>query len=275
MGLSLNELDPPLDDVAFLARSNNRVDVLEALTEDDRTRRGLHEVTGISQPTLGRILEGFEARGWATNGRNGNGSPYWLTPLGRLLAEEFGSLLDVAGTVQTLSELPPRLPLDEMDFDLRALSDATITTPKPTDATAHFRREAAVLADTTRLQFLCNQAQPETVGRYRDWVVEDGGHLEAVITGDAIDAALAHPVMRTHLREMLATGRVSIYRYDGDVSFMTGLLDDTASIVPLNDSGVPCAFIESTDDAVRAWVTDTLDSYRTESEPLSADAGST
>lgn len=271
MGLSLDELDPPLDDVAFVARSNNRVDVLEALAERDLTRRALHDVTGISQPTLGRILDGFEERGWATNGRNGNGCQYRLTPLGSLLAEEFGSLLAVAGTIQTLQKLAPRLPLDEMDFDLRALSDATITTPKPTDATAHFRREAEVLDNTARLQFLCNQAQPETVARYRDWVVEEDGHMEAVITGDAIDAALAHSVMGPQLREMLATGRASIHRYDGDVSFMTGMLDDTASIVPLDDSGVPCAFVESDNDAVRAWVAATLDSYRDESVPLSAD----
>lgn len=272
MGLSLDQLDPPLDDVAFLARSNNRVDVLEALDERDLTRRELHDATGISQPTLGRVLDGFEERGWATNGGNGNGGRYRLTPLGCLLAEEFGSLLDVVGTIQTLQELAPWLPLDEMDFELRALSDARITTPKPTDATAHFRREAEVLAHTERLRFLCNQAQPETVARYRDWVVEEGGHMEAVITADAVDAALAHPVMGRQLRGMLASGRATVHRYDGDVAFMAGMLDDTATIVPLDDSGVPCAFVESDDDAVRAWVTDTLESYREEATPLSVDA---
>lgn len=272
MGLSLDQLDPPLDDIAFVARSNNRVEVLESLAERDRPRRDLHDATGISQPTLGRILDGFEERGWATNGGNGNGGQYRLTPLGDLLAEEFKSLLDVAETIQTLQELASQLPFDEMDFDLRALSDATVTTPKPTDATAHFRREAEVLAHTERLQFLCNQAQPETVERYRDWVVEENGHMEAVITGDAIDAALAHPVMGQQLREMLASGRVTVHRYDGDVSFMMGMLDDTAAIVPLDDSGVPSAFVESDDDAVRAWVTNTLESYQEKATPLSADA---
>jgi predicted transcriptional regulator len=271
MGLSLTELDPPLDDVAFVARSNNRVDVLEALAESDLTRRALREATDISQPTIGRILEGFEERGWVSNGENGNGSAYRLTPLGRLLAEAFESLLDTVGTIQTLQGIAPRLPLDEMDFDLRALADARITTPGPTDATAHFRRETEVLAQTTRLQFLCNQAQPETVERYRDWVVEDDGELEAVITGDAIDAARAHPMMGRHVGEMLASGRATVYRYDGDVSFMAGMLDDTASIVPLDDSGVPCAFVESNHDAVREWVTDTFESYREQATPLPAE----
>lgn len=271
MGLSLDELDPPLDDVAFVARSNNRVEVLEALAERDLTRRELREATDISQPTVGRILDGFEERSWVSNRGNGNGGAYRLTPLGRLLADEFGSLMDTVGTIQTLQEIAPRLPLEEMDFDLRALADARITTPEPTDATAHFRREVEVLARTDRLQFLCNQAQPETVERYRDWVVEEGGHLEAVITDGAIDAASAHPVMSRHVRDMLTSGRATIHRYDGDVSFMAGMLDDTATIVPLDDSGVPCAFVESDHDAVREWVTDTFESHREAATPLPAD----
>jgi len=271
MGLSLDELAPPLDDVAFVARSNNRVEVLETLAESDLTRRELREATDTSQPTIGRILDGFEERGWVTNEGTGNGGAYRLTPLGRLLAEEFGSLLDTVGTIQTLREIAPHLPMEEMDFDLRALADARITTPRPTDATAHFRREAEVLARTDRLQFLCNQAQPETVERYHDWVVEDGGRLEAVITGDAIDAASAHRVMGRHVRELLTSGRTTIHRYDGDASFMMGMFDDTASLVPLDDSGVPCAFVESDHEAVRKWVTDTFDSYREKATQLSAD----
>jgi hypothetical protein len=95
--------------------------------------------------------------------------------------------------------------------------------------------------------------------------------MEAVITGDAIDAAIAHPVMSRLLREILSSGRATIHRYDGEVAFMAGLLDNTASIVPLDDSGVPCAFVESDDDAVRTWVTDTLESYRADATPLAVE----
>jgi hypothetical protein len=47
--------------------------VLEKLERDDWTRRDLRDETGISQPTLGRILDGFEERGWATEHRTENG----------------------------------------------------------------------------------------------------------------------------------------------------------------------------------------------------------
>lgn len=264
MGLSLDELDPPLDDIAFLARSNNRVCVLKELTVDRRTRRELRDSTGISQPTLGRILDGFQERGWVKM----TGRGYELSPFGRLLADEFEGLMETTAAIQHLRDLAPRLPLDEMDFDLRLLAQGTITTPKPTDASAHFRRETELLGRTDRIQFLCNQAQPETVERYRDWVVTQGGELEAIIAGDAIDAARADAEMCTYLEELFASDRVTIHRYDGTVSIMLGLLDDIASVVPLDENGVPCAFIESEHPAVSAWVTEALKSHREQAEPV-------
>lgn len=74
--LSTDEPDPPLADIAFLVRSNHRVRVLEELATDERTRRGLHEKPGISQPTLGRVLDGFQEREWVDE----NGRAYTLTP---------------------------------------------------------------------------------------------------------------------------------------------------------------------------------------------------
>lgn len=264
MGLSLDELDPPLDDIAFLSRSNNRNRVLVELAEGGRTRRELRDAIGTSQPTLGRVLDGFQERGWVTK----DGREYSLTPFGRLLVEEFDDLMATVETIQQLRDLAPRLPLEEMDFDLRLLAEATITTPSPTDASAHFRREVELMERTERIRFLCNQAQPETVERYRDWVVESGGHLEATIAGDAIDAASTSAEMGPYLNDMLASDRATIYRYDGPVSIMLGLLDDTASIVPLDDNGVPWAFIESEHEPVKSWVADTLEAYREQAEEI-------
>jgi len=53
---------------------------------------------------------------------------------------------------------------------------------------------------------------------------------------------------------------------------MLGLFEDVASIVPLDDSGVPCAFVESDDGTVRAAVEDTLERYRNRAEPVSIES---
>jgi DNA-binding MarR family transcriptional regulator len=269
MGLSLDELDPPLDDLAFLSRSNNRIAVLDELARDDRTRRELRDATGVSRPTLGRVLDGFEERGWVASTGPGNGHEYSLTPLGRVVVEAFGDAMAAVGTVQKLRELAPRIPFDELGLDPRALADADVTTPTPTDATAHTRRERELLARTNRILFLCNQAQPETVERYRDWAVEGDRELEAIVSGDAVDAAMADEAMATALGDMVAADGVTIHRYGGSVSAMLGLFEDVASIVPLDDTGVPIAFVESDDETVRAAVRDALERYRDRSDPVS------
>ncbi len=271
MGLSLDELDSPLDDLAFLSRSNNRIAVLRELAHDDQTRRELRDATDVSRPTLGRILEGFEERGWVVTTGSGNGHDYSLTPLGRVVVESFTDAMATVETVQKLRELAPRIPFDELGLDPRDLADARITTPSPTDATAHTRRERELLSRTNRVQFLCNQAQPETVERYRDWAVDDDRRLEAIISGDAIDAAMANEEMATDLDDMMTADGVTIHRYEGSVSAMLGLFKDVASIVPLDDSGVPCAFVESRNETVRSAVEDTLERYRDRAEPVSVE----
>lgn len=265
MGLSLSDLDPPLDDVAYLARSNHRVTVLTELAAGPTTRRELRDATGISQPTLGRVLDGFAARDWV---REDAGRTYALTPLGRLLAEEFGDLLDTVETTQALRELAPSLPLETFDFDLRRLADARITVPTATDASAHLRRERELLEGAGRIRFLCNEANPDTVRAYRDRVVEQGQHIEVVIAADTVDVAVDDPLVRDYLRDFLETGRASFYRYDGPVSVMLGRLDDVATIVPIDDRGVPCGLVESTDPEVRAWVDETIDARRADATPL-------
>lgn len=263
MGLSLDQLDPPQADVAFVARSNNRVRVLAELTDAPRTRRELRDRTDVSQPTLGRILDAFEERGWVRP----DGQAFALTPIGRCFAEAFDDLLSSVATLQRLQPLATRLPLGEMDFDLRRLADARITAPSSTDSSAHFRRERALLATRDRIRFLCTEAHPDTIETYRDWVAE-GGSLDAVIAGDAIDAARADPEMGPLVADLLASDRVTISRYDGPVTVMLGRLDEKASIVPLDDSGVPCAFIESEEAAVVDWVTRTLDRHAAEATPI-------
>ncbi len=271
MGLSLDNLDPPLDDLAFLSRSNNRIAVLWELAHDDRTRRELREATDVSQPTIGRVLDGFEKRGWVANNGAGNGHEYTLTPLGRVVVEAFTDVMATLETVQEIRELAPRIPFDELGLDPRDLTDAQITAPSPTDATAHTRRERELLAHTDRILFLCNQAQPETVERYRDWAVGNDRELEAIISGDAIDAAMADTAMAADLGDMITADGVAIHRYEGSVSAMLGLFDDVASIVPLDSAGVPCAFVESDDQSVRTAVRETLEHYRDRADPVAVE----
>lgn len=266
MGLSLDEIEPPLDDVAFLSRSTHRIDVLAELADGRRTRRDLRDAVDVSRPTLGRVLDGFQERGWISK----DGREYTLTPVGELMLDAFTDLTDVVETVQKLGELAPYLPLEEMDFDLRRLADARIVTPSATDSTAHVRREEALAEQAEEIRFLCNAAHPYMMEVYRDRVVEDGQRLEAVIAGDALDAAGDDPEMRPLLSDLTASDRTTIHRYDGSFSAMVGVLDGTAVINPIDESGLPCGLVETDDDLVRAWVEATIDAHKAEAEEITA-----
>ena len=262
----------PLDDIAYLARSDNRVATLDRLAEEPATRRALHDETGISQPTLGRVLDGFAERGWVTCDRT-NGKEYAITPLGELVAASFGDLYDAVGTMQRLRPIADGLPLDRMDFDLRRLDEAEVTLPTGADSMAHFRREDELVADADRVRFLCASAYAPSIETYRDRFVGGDQHLEAIITGQALDAAASNPDTAPLVRELATADTVTIHRYEGPVSVMLGRIDDVASIVPLDEDGVPRGFVESRDPVVRDWVDRELAAFEAEATPLEGPPG--
>lgn len=254
-----------IDDIAFIARSDHRIDVLTELADGDRTRQELRDATGIIQPTLGRVLNGFDDRDWIQK----NGSAYSLTPFGSVLVEQFEEMVAVVETMRLFRGASHHLPLDEMDFDLRRFGYARITTPTTTDAMAHLRREEELAEGAASIRHLCSSAFPPHIKTYRDRILDSGQRFEAVITADALDAAGADRETAELVRDIARADTATIYRYDGPVTYQLGIHDDTAIIVPLDDTGAPCAVIETEDDVIREWVTGELDAYRSRATLLS------
>jgi predicted transcriptional regulator len=109
--------------ISFLTRSENRVAVLTCLAGGAYTERELVTETGVSDVTAGRILEDFTERGWVTETDDG----YRTTRLGGLLAEDYGRLHDSMDLACRLGPAQGLLPTEEMDFDLRRLTEAKVT----------------------------------------------------------------------------------------------------------------------------------------------------
>ncbi|MFC7225836.1 hypothetical protein N0B31_00340 [Salinirubellus salinus] len=247
----------PLDDVEFLASSANRVRVLETLAERSATRPELHDVTGISRPTLGRVLTDAEARGWVDRA----GREYRLTPLGRLLFDAFGDLLETVETTQRLRAVAPHLPLAALPFDLSHLRDATVTVPHSPDPSAHLRRVGDLVQTAERVRFLGANVYPETVARQRD-LVSRGQTYEITLAAAAVDVTRTHPETAATVRELLDSDAVRLYRYEGSVPFSLVTVDDTALVLPYDEEDTPCALLETSDPVVHEWVDRTLDEYR-------------
>lgn len=248
----------PLDDIEFLARSRHRVRVLSVLAEEPQTRASIHDETGISQPTLGRILAGFQDRGWLSK----EGRTYSLTPFGALLAAEFDSLWTTVDTMQRLQTLAQYLPLDTMNFDVRLFGDAKITTPHPPDVFAHARRAEELAREASHVRSLTANFYPDLLSKTRELVIESGQTQVAVTTAAALDGLLSQTGSADIARELLESGNMQVYRYEGEVSTGVALFDDVAVIFPYDANMRECALIETRNETIRSWVAEMLDDYQ-------------
>lgn len=255
----------PLDDVEFLARSPHRVTVVRLLEDGPWTRPDLHEESGISQPTLGRVLGSLEDRGWMELVQ----SEVRLTPMGALVTEAFSDLLDAIETFHHLGDVLDLLPIDQLDLDVRSLGDATVTAPEPSDVLGHIRRIEGLVFDADHVRLLTPTMLPDAVRKLLER--HDGVsslYHEAIFTSDAVDIARENPGLVASAKELLDVHSVDLFRYEGTVELMLAVLDETAVIGPLDEQGLPRAFIESDDETVRSWVEAELDAYRDASTPI-------
>lgn len=260
----------PLDDVEFLARSGHRVEVLRTLADGARTRADLHDETGISQPTLGRILGDFEERHWVER----RGREYALTAPGELVADAFEELLDTVETVQTVGDVLQQLPTELMDIDLRAFSGATVVPPDGGDAFRHIRRAEREFTAADHTLFLSDTVgtrMPERLAEEYAEFLNSDKVAESVISSSTLEQAVPDAESVRMLRQGIESGHVRSYVYDGPIPFVLAVADETVMLFPTDENGIPTALVETDDETVRAWAEDLFEQYRAQSTQVTAD----
>ncbi len=256
-----------LDDIAFLARSPNRFAVLEALATGSLDRRELMDDVGISRATLGRIFADLQERGWIeqADGR------FRTTALGDIVATEFANTRETISTVEKLGAIAQWLPTDEFDFDLRRLGDARITVPTQSDPLAPVRRAVDRVRTADHVLLVTPATAPENLAVMVDRVESGTLSMDIVMSRTLLETVSANDTMRVEFARLFDSERTTVYRYDGEISFIVAVVDDTVDIAISDDEGIPRALIESDDESVHAWATERFDSYRRRSEAISDD----
>jgi predicted transcriptional regulator len=256
-----------LSDVAFLAGSENRVRVLQALAEDAHTRSELVDASGSSRPTVSRILSAFDERGWIRE-RNGL---YEATPLGTMVAAAFDSLESATETAQHLDDLLPYLPVDTMDFDLRHLRDATIVRQSSGDPLAPIRYGIELIRSSSRAYGVSRALLPEMVNVGADTVEEHGLDISIVADIHAFQqpAQAADAGYRDAIDRFASDDRIDLYAH-ADVPHIVGVLDDDVVVLATDDRGVVHATIVSDHPVVREWADGLYETYRADAVPVDA-----
>jgi Predicted transcriptional regulator len=257
-------MDTALSELEFLARSENRVRVLQLLATDPHTRGELGEATGASQATLGRILEDFSARSWVRREAEG----YVATATGQLLAEGLADLLGTVDTEQKLRDIVPYLPTSAQGFDLAQLADATITVPTQTKPTAPLQRVLERMQSAETLRAVSHTLNERSLAVITDEVTADRQRFEGVFAEDAIETLAADEEAWAALTDLAASESAQLWIRRADVPLAATVSDGTVTLLLRDDDGLVQAALETERPAVEEWVTDTVERYKETATPF-------
>lgn len=258
-----DSLDEPLEAIAFLARSKNRVRVLETLSRDRQSQRELRNELSASRATLARILTDLENRNWIVQ----MGDRYDITALGELVITEFLPMVDLMATVQQLGDVFHLLPTDEMDLDLQSFSSAEVLIPDKSAPTKHMDRGLDLLRSVDQFRVLAWTALPAYLTVIRERTVAGDLRFEGVLGAGFLEELADYPSMVADFRQIVDAGG-TLYRYDERVPYNMFIADETVFFWLCSSEGTEQAALVSSDESVRSWAEETFEAYRALAEPI-------
>ena len=254
----------PLDDVAFLARSEHRVTALAALAKRPQKRADLRAMTGASHSTIGRTLRAFEDRHWISK----DGDQYEATELGAFVVTGLRKLIDRIETEQQLRDAWQWLPIESSGFTIEMATDAVVTVAEAEAPYRPVNRFVSLLRGTSRFQFVgLDVALLEPCkDEFRQWIV-DG--MEAEIVDPPSVAEYILSTYREHCSAPLESGNLTVAVHDDLPPYGISIFDDRIAISGYDqDSGMVKVLMDTDSPKARTWAKSTFETYRCEARPL-------
>jgi predicted transcriptional regulator len=252
-----------LDEIAFLANSENRVAVLQALATAPRARHELLEELDSSRVTLSRVLRDFESRNWVERETH----TYHLTPLGEWIATEFTNLLEMMEAQQRLREVVSWLPTEYLTFDVQCFENAEIIYATESDPMAPIRRAENQLRSGTRLRILSTQVVASFFEILRDTVVSGPTTFEGVATPSVYET-ITHDSYMAHAFEEVCDADDATFYVSEDVPLILHIVDEEVLLGLTDDAQTPRAGIITTDGSVYDWAVETFETQRERADPV-------
>lgn len=250
--------ETPIDDIAYLTRSEHRAPTLIALTVRPRSRSELWEMTGVSESTVRRTLSEFEARDWVDR----DGYQYDVTQLGAFVASAMADVIDRVETEQKLRNVWRLLPDEDSGFTMDMCADATVTVATPEDPSRPISRFCSLSEESDRLRFtgldvaMIDACKNELCER-----IVDGMETELINHPRVAD------YIRTHCLDLfsdaLESGNLDVRLHDDLPSYGVSIFDDRIAITGYDPEGVSVRVLVDTDaTAAREWAESTFTAHR-------------
>ena len=260
-------MNTALDDIAFLANSENRVVVFERLVEGSRERDDLIDQVDASRVTIARILRELEARDWITH----LGHEYSVTPLGEWVYEAFTRLVDEMQAEHRLREAMQWVPTDLLTFDIQCLQDAELILVDETDVTALTREILEFHRSGDRIRGIARESAPVFIENQWELTVQGDTHVELVITPEIVETIRDHQPTARRFREMLDQ-ETAHYFVCEDIPISVGIVDGTVGINLTDGHGALKGGLKTDNETVHAWAVELFETRRDQARPVESDA---
>lgn len=258
-------MDDVIENIEFLARSPNRVQILETLAEVGHAEKDeLRTTVEADRTTVTRNLSALEDRGWI---RTVNPT-CTITPAGRDLVEDFQALVRTADVAARFQHFFRWIAADEFDLDIQALADAELFVPEPADPYTTVNQHVTTIENAEYVRALLPLTGLHAHEKAHEQVVANGAECEIVVTPAVAATHRSAPKYEELTSEMAATDRFHVYQFDGTIPYGLALLDETVQIFA-DDEGELRAMVETDAEQVYQWAERTFETYKTKASPIS------
>ena len=253
------------DDVAFLARSDNRMWLLRTLSEHrEMSWKELQSETKASRPTLQRNLNALENKGLI---KTNSARDYTLTLAGKCVSARFAELLETIRAARELGTAAKLFSGEHFEIDIRHLSDAELIMSTRENPYAPPDRQLDLMESADTFQWLLSTIGLRSLRTVRDCVVNQHSHHRVIIDPTVAEKLSSDSRYIETIQDLMATDHCEIYVSESEIPFYLGVSDAVVQFGTLDDDGRLKAIIETDEDTTRAWAHSTLDSYQQSSEP--------
>ena len=254
----------PIDDIAYLARSEHRTPTLVALTDRPRSRSELCESTGVSSSTIRRTLREFEDRNWIRR----NEYRYETTQLGAFVASAMAELIERVELEQELRDVWQWLPGDESGFAVEMCSDAVVTVAEMDNPYAPVNRFLTLIRQTDKFRFvgidiaIFEPNRDELCQRVIDGTRTEIIHPPSVATYYRSN----YPEL---LSETLASGNLTIWLHDDLPPYGVGIFDHRIAVCGHDpDTQTIRVLLDTDSEEAREWAEAEYAFYRDETSTV-------
>ena len=247
----------PIEDIAYLARSEHRVPTLAAVAVRPRSRSELVELTGVSSSTIRRTLREYENRNWIRRTEY----QYEATALGTSVATAMVDLIERLESQQKLREVWEWLPGEESGFTLDMCAEATVSIASSDDPYQPVNRFLDLLEETEEFRLIgFDVAMLEPCKEELCSQIVDG------MDAEIINPPRVAEYIRTNCSELftesLESGNLTMRLHDDLPPFAVCIFDSRIAICGYDADSVTVRVLVDTEAPLaREWAESIYDQY--------------